>query len=130
MVPMNPSIQMPNMMMTPRPTMPVEGKAPHPATPIQTSHPATIMQPAQTAPVSHPIQKAAQPIAMPSGPTVPVVNTAPAAPTPAAPVRHPVLNLNPRSRGSSRRGSIAERPKGLTDEKIREMVVQPVAGES
>ncbi len=43
-------------------------------------------------------------------------------PATPAPAKHTTLNLNPRSHGSSRRGSIAERPRGLTDEKIREMV--------
>ena len=61
----------------------------------------------------------AAPAAPAATPAVPATPATPAAPAQA---KHTTLNLNPRSHGSSRRGSIAERPRGLTDEKIREMV--------
>ena len=111
-------VQMPGVIMTPQPaTMPVETAA----VPVVSTSPAAVskatpvVQVPQMTPVSS-ISQVPQMTPVSSITQVPQVVPKAAA---SAPKQHPQLNLKPHT--GSRRGSI-EKPRGLTDEQIRDMV--------
>ena len=132
-IPMGMPVQMPGVIMTPQPaTRPVET----PAVPMVSTTPATVSKAASVAQVPQmtPVSSLSQvtpvaPVAQVPQMTpvssltqvsqVPQVSqVVPKAAAPA-PKSHPQLNLKPHT--GSRRGSI-EKPRGLTDEQIRDMV--------